>query len=71
VLPSVTDAEPDEAVPVGWAFLYFSVSSAATTFCVPFAMRWRSRAGWFLARQEEKLKLSRTEVNLPPSKATN
>ena len=23
VLPSVTDAEPDEAVPVGWAFLYF------------------------------------------------
>lgn len=23
VLPSVTDAEPDEAIPVGWAFLYF------------------------------------------------
>jgi AAA family ATP:ADP antiporter len=23
VLPSVIDAEPDEAVPVGWAFLYF------------------------------------------------
>ena len=23
VFPSVTDAEPDEAVPVGWAFLYF------------------------------------------------
>ena len=23
VLPTVTDAEPDEAVPVGWAFLYF------------------------------------------------
>jgi AAA family ATP:ADP antiporter len=23
LLPSVTDAEPDEAVPVGWAFLYF------------------------------------------------
>jgi len=23
VLPAVTDAEPDEAVPVGWAFLYF------------------------------------------------
>lgn len=23
VLPSVTDAEPDEAVPVGWAFFYF------------------------------------------------
>ena len=23
VLPSVTDAEADEAVPVGWAFLYF------------------------------------------------
>jgi len=27
--------------------------------------------GWFLVRQAEKLKLSRTEVDLPPSKATD
>ncbi len=35
VLPSVTDAELAEAVPLVWAFLYFPVSSAAATFCVP------------------------------------
>jgi AAA family ATP:ADP antiporter len=37
---------------------------------VALALLW-GWVGWFLARQEEKLKLSRTEVNLPPSKATN
>ncbi len=30
VLPSVTDAEPDEAVPMGWAFIYFSRGGSQT-----------------------------------------
>ena len=37
---------------------------------VPLALLWGG-VGWFLARQEEKLKLSRTEVNLSPPKAIN
>jgi AAA family ATP:ADP antiporter len=34
---------------------------------VPLSLLW-GLVGWFLARQEEKLKLSRTKVDLPPSK---
>jgi AAA family ATP:ADP antiporter len=37
---------------------------------VPLALLW-GWVGWFLARQEEKLKLNRTEVNLSPPKAIN
>jgi AAA family ATP:ADP antiporter len=37
---------------------------------VPLALLW-GWIGWFLARQEETLRLNRTEVDLPPSKATD
>jgi hypothetical protein len=37
---------------------------------VPLALLW-GWVGWFLARQEETLKRSRTEVDLPASKATD
>ena len=35
---------------------------------VPLALLW-GWVGWFLARQEEMLRLNRSEVDLPPSKA--
>ncbi|HEX4967111.1 MAG TPA: MFS transporter [Nitrospiraceae bacterium] len=37
---------------------------------VPLALLW-GWVGWFLARQEETLRLNRSEVDLPPSKATD
>jgi AAA family ATP:ADP antiporter len=37
---------------------------------VPLALLW-GWVGWFLARQEETLKRSRTDVDLPASKATD
>lgn len=37
---------------------------------VPLALLW-GWVGWFLARREETLRLNRTEVDLPPSKATD